>query len=445
MDKSTTTKAAKPTSAASQAKAAKNKRKKENAKKNKMNAAAKALEEDRLSNQLAAMNVEEQSSRIEQTSKTTSTKLAAVSVTLTSGTEPQYALPEPYGSLFEIKSSPGKELGMFALQSIKANTEILREAALLQTHREWLCIEAGFNMLTPDKKNRFLALEGRCNCKKQLCMETPIMKIFDTNSFDITPDETADGKRYTYLYEIASRLNHSCNPNAKCGFTKDHHISIRAIHDIVPGQEITHDYVGASLFDDRSFRRKSLSSRYGFLCLCPECSVPANNEDHRRSSPSKFDNITDLLYTWKEMRKFVAENPNATVLGVHTEEELSRFREVTTWYKDITSKLNIGETEILLKVMGSTLRGDCDSEEEVLSASFEWFKRRSMAIIDENNNYNLGAAIWEAYLHRTFPTYKNTFLGFYRKSGPIVDMGNAQQKIDRAARIAARAAAASRE
>lgn len=61
---------------------------------------------------------------------------------------------------FEIKPSPEKQLGMFAIENIAPGTEIFREDAILKGPKEWLAKEALFMVLPEDKKTRFTQLHG---------------------------------------------------------------------------------------------------------------------------------------------------------------------------------------------------------------------------------------------------------------------------------------------
>jgi len=73
---------------------------------------------------------------------------------------------------------------------------------------KWLAIESRINALSEEKKTRFMSLYSYCNCRETPRKEIPVMKIFDINSFEIQPHETDHGIRYTYIYEIASRIIH---------------------------------------------------------------------------------------------------------------------------------------------------------------------------------------------------------------------------------------------
>ncbi|KAJ8060155.1 hypothetical protein OCU04_010504 [Sclerotinia nivalis] len=131
-------------------------------------------------------------------------------------------------SIFEIKPSPGKGLGVFAARDIKKGTEILREAPLMKCGTDWLLKEASFMSMSEEKKSIFMSLHGHCKCTEKPCRETPLMKIYDVNSFDIINDKP---ERTNYIYHFASRFNHECLPNMARGNTKDGDVVFCAVRE----------------------------------------------------------------------------------------------------------------------------------------------------------------------------------------------------------------------
>lgn len=219
------------------------------------------------------------------------------------------------GPLFEIKATPdGKGLGMFALRFIKNGTEILREDAILKGAKNWLCKEALYMVLPAHKKQAFDALYSRCNCGKTRCTETPLMKIFEVNSFDANEHNlTVDGAPQIYL--TASRMNHDCIPNTARGYTEEQYIVFRAIRDILPGQEITTDYVGA--LGSTKYRQERTLKMWGFVCKCLSC-------------------IASRTFSIEFTRRVLAMSKVTTsgtkVVGKATSAELAKEREVITWF-----------------------------------------------------------------------------------------------------------------
>jgi hypothetical protein len=216
---------------------------------------------------------------------------------------------------------------------IEKGTEIFREAPLLlPSCSEWLSVEASYSIASEEKKAKFMALHAQCNCGKKPCLETSVMKIWDVNSFEageMTLAKTT-GRR-SYVYEFATRINHSCVPNIIRGFTGDEHTQIvfHALRDIKHGEELYTDYVGA--YGNTLLRRRKLSSKYGFYCRCKAC---VNNE------VNEFD-----LKKFKEdlFRFLPASAPDMSVVGKHSLDEITKAGEVDTWYKEWLAKLQAHE------------------------------------------------------------------------------------------------------
>jgi hypothetical protein len=73
------------------------------------------------------------------------------------------------------------------------------------------------------------------------------------------------------LYEVISKMNHSCYPNCKIYVSSRGIISVYAINDIEKGDELTFDYVGLEALCCLTKRRQRLLVRCGFLCKCTKC------------------------------------------------------------------------------------------------------------------------------------------------------------------------------
>ena len=81
------------------------------------------------------------------------------------------------------------------------------------------------------------------------------------------------------LFVKASRLNHSCQPNAEwqieLGQTgrRVPTLSLRTKQTVKKGEELTIDYIRELPNLEQSERRKLLQQDYGFLCTCVRCSA----------------------------------------------------------------------------------------------------------------------------------------------------------------------------
>lgn len=83
------------------------------------------------------------------------------------------------------------------------------------------------------------------------------------------------------LYELQSKLNHSCDPNVEICFEKgDHTLSVRALRDIKEGEELCISYISpCDLERSRHSRRKLLLDNYTFFCNCSKCKCQSQDPD----------------------------------------------------------------------------------------------------------------------------------------------------------------------
>jgi SET domain len=179
-------------------------------------------------------------------------------------------LDEHTSRLWEVKQADGKGLGVFATRLIPKDKIIFQEAPLIIGGPDWLDKEASFMVLSEEKQRDYMDLHSYCNCQNSTCTETPFMRIWDINSFEVP----TVGQGHSAVYKIASRVNHACLPNARYRFTKTGNIVFFALEDIAKGDEITHDYINVGLYP-KSARRQHLSNKYGFYCRCRGCATNA--------------------------------------------------------------------------------------------------------------------------------------------------------------------------
>lgn len=85
----------------------------------------------------------------------------------------------------------------------------------------------------------------------------------------------------TGLYELQSRINHSCSPNVEIQFTEGNaRLSVKALRDIVAGEELFISYMsGCELDRSRHSRQKYLLENYLFECWCIKCDSERGQED----------------------------------------------------------------------------------------------------------------------------------------------------------------------
>ena len=130
--------------------------------------------------------------------------------------------------------------------------------------------EREFSQLSAVAKRRYLALADAF---------APAAKTlggrYKTNSF---AHIFADGYEGAIVYDIVSRLNHSCAPNlASTGARGIHGFAdataeVAALRDVAEGEELFISYLTEDdLEKPTSARRALLQSKYNFVCGCRRC------------------------------------------------------------------------------------------------------------------------------------------------------------------------------
>ena len=130
--------------------------------------------------------------------------------------------------------------------------------------------EREFSQLSAVAKRRYLALADAF---------APAAKTlggrYKTNSF---AHIFADGYEGAIVYDIVSRLNHSCAPNlASTGARGIHGFAdataeVAALRDVAEGEELFISYLTEDdLEKPTSARRALLQSKYNFVCVCGRC------------------------------------------------------------------------------------------------------------------------------------------------------------------------------
>ena len=191
--------------------------------------------------------------------------------------------------------SEQKGYGMIATAAIPTGTVILTEAPLFTYPSASFTITPSSAMnqlitdavskLSQEKQAAFLALH--CAQSKATSLVPQFLGICVTNAFGLGGNARESG-----VFEIASRFNHSCLPNA-------HHVwkhgrgvmEVTATRDIPEGAEIAMSYLSLSeFFRPHKARQGILEERYGFRCDCGACAGPeVRARDKRRAQISRMD------------------------------------------------------------------------------------------------------------------------------------------------------------
>ncbi|KAL8866748.1 MAG: hypothetical protein Q9174_006107 [Haloplaca sp. 1 TL-2023] len=199
----------------------------------------------------------------------------------------------PSGPLYEVRRSPGMNLGTFATDNILRGTRILQEKPLLRISPDTadpspntpdpvgLAALAAFEHLTPAERSKFLSLFSRPERPddrisdldlpehfyndEEAIEELHRVKIaFTTNAFEFE----AEGLMVGF---VQARINHSCTPNVCVAFnSRTGQITVHATKHIWVGDEFLVSYVDV-VGMSTSERQGVLEKVYGFRCDCSVC------------------------------------------------------------------------------------------------------------------------------------------------------------------------------
>lgn len=76
------------------------------------------------------------------------------------------------------------------------------------------------------------------------------------------------------VYELYSRLNHSCEANVRVRLSADGHLAVIALKDLAAGEELVDNYLTAMPVEGTGARlemRRHLKDRWRFDCTCARC------------------------------------------------------------------------------------------------------------------------------------------------------------------------------
>jgi len=211
-----------------------------------------------------------------------------------------------------VTEIPGKGKGLVASKDFKKGQVLFQEASVIIVHAPSGIVplqelKDQISKMSEEQKNKFdqlkprgifrpdqLAAALRENCLVEL-------DIFVSNSVTIR----TNGDKMA-LFPSNSHMNHSCAPNLIQMFTSDADdadvIEIRAIKDILKGEEVTHCYTRG--FMTSSQMKTKLQEDFHFDCKCGVCSGSIPHQDVLISEISSKINLLyspfDTLYRKKK-------------------------------------------------------------------------------------------------------------------------------------------------
>ncbi|GKT61996.1 SET domain-containing protein 5 [Colletotrichum tofieldiae] len=198
--------------------------------------------------------------------------------------------------LWEVRASPGKGLGVFALHRIPAGTRIIDESPLFTIDPGRLVRGQGFAFaaIAAAVDEAFAALNATARAAFLSCPEhrdpddeaeaawSREALVFRTNGFTMAGGTVG-------IFPRIAKLNHSCRPNAgtaSVGGRGSEGAARRVIYaarDIDAGEEVTITY--APLVQTTDERRARLA-QWGFTCDCAACT--ARDDDKQRAEMKRL-------------------------------------------------------------------------------------------------------------------------------------------------------------
>ncbi|GJC78035.1 SET domain-containing protein 5 [Colletotrichum liriopes] len=198
--------------------------------------------------------------------------------------------------LWEVRASPGKGLGVFALRRIPAGTRIIDESPLFTIDPGRLVRGQGFAFaaIAAAVDEAFAALNATARAAFLSCPEhrdpddeaeaawSREALVFRTNGFTMAGGTVG-------IFPRIAKLNHSCRPNAgtaSVGGRGSEGAARRVIYaarDIDAGEEVTITY--APLVQTTDERRARLA-QWGFTCDCAACT--ARDDDKQRAEMKRL-------------------------------------------------------------------------------------------------------------------------------------------------------------
>ncbi|KAF1842000.1 uncharacterized protein K460DRAFT_370009 [Cucurbitaria berberidis CBS 394.84] len=206
-------------------------------------------------------------------------------------------------SMYAFEDVPGKGLGLVAIENIPKGTRILSEEPVVtiperQKNDEWLKshLSQQVDSLSEAQRQSFLSLH---NLYPYQNIVEQSLGIIRTNGLPIETNGIGGG-----IFLEACCINHSCDNNAQKNWNqriKRH--TVHALRDIPKGEEITVCYLGRD--SSREVRQKKLQDKFGFLCSCRLCSLPAELSQETDERFERIDYLDDLIGSYGMRMQFL--------------------------------------------------------------------------------------------------------------------------------------------
>lgn len=208
------------------------------------------------------------------------TRRARVGVRLASGRELSVAAANTT-ALLVVGEVAGKGLGAKAGLRVRTGELLLRETPVL-FGSEGVPDRRKLTKLSQAQQASVLTLwDAYADVRTDVTLEG----ILATNGLPRAP-----GSEETVLCLLASRLNHSCRPNAEYLWVETLQVEeVRAIRDIEQGEEVCVNYIGDDVRHPTPVRRARLRQVFRFDCMCVVCLQVDVSSDARRARLVQLD------------------------------------------------------------------------------------------------------------------------------------------------------------
>lgn len=129
---------------------------------------------------------------------------------------------------------------------------------------------AAFKQMTQMERNKLLRMAASPGLPEKEVGYTgddlTFVRVLRTNSVAIVGEDRGGA-----VYELSCRANHSCKPNAALCVQTSGTMHLKALRDILPGEDVQVSYIGeGDLLRPTEHRQKQLS-HWGFSCQCERC------------------------------------------------------------------------------------------------------------------------------------------------------------------------------
>jgi hypothetical protein len=195
--------------------------------------------------------------------------------------------------MYSLTEVPGKGKGLVAAVDIPRGTRILEEKPTItipdHLHDESMQkahISQQMDSLNEQQRESVLSMH---NIYPYTNVAEQCFGIFRTNALPVESKGIRGG-----LFLEACRINHACNNNAQKSWNQriERH-TVHALRDIAKNEEITIFYLGHG--SAREVRQEKLQDKFGFLCSCKLCSLPAEQSQQSDKRLARIDYLDDLI------------------------------------------------------------------------------------------------------------------------------------------------------